>query len=357
MGQDSGYQDIVEKLYALYKEKGFLHEEEALSAMTAEGVSLVGINRVTDRLIALGVIFSNGLDFDDEENNDRTRTDFETIYAEILEVSPGQKMLIDYVRNIKPPQNREWRPLVAQMNSGNEYAFNRLFDMYLRIAVRIALNFYKDNGFEIDDAIQEGSMGLIRGIRQYDSSKHGNIGSYLPLWIQQYIDRAFTDKSRTIRLPVHVYESVQRLVQIKEKLFERKCIEPSFEEIASVAHISVKTTIRLLQAAQVPVSLEALIEDEANEEYISKYLAIPSFEGELESRFIFKAIQDSLLTLKDRERDVLILRYGLYDDQERTLEEIGSIFNVTRERIRQIEAKAFRKLNHSANVHYFKDLL
>jgi len=356
MGQVGSHQDIVAKLFDLYKEKGFLYEEEALSMMTASCVSLVGINRVTDKLIALGVIFSTNSVFDDDEDNDRTRTDFETIYAEVLEISPRQRMFIDYIRNIKPPQNREWRLLITQMKSGNEYAFNRLFDMYLRIAVRTGLKFYKESGYELDDAIQEGSMGLIRGIRQYDSSKHGNIGSYLPLWIQQYIGRALADKSRTIRLPVHVYDTVQKLIKLKEKMFKDTGRKPSYSDIATKAQIPIEKVVRLLEATQTPISLEVLL-DEANEEFMFKYLVTSAFEDEVDSRFIAKTIRDSMETLTEREKQVLILRYGLYDGQERTLEELGAIFNVTRERVRQIEAKVFRKLRHPTRARYFKDLL
>lgn len=357
MGQLGGHQaTTVEKLYALYKEKGFLREEEALAVMTADGVSLVGITRVTDKLIALGVIFADDSASNDDEDNDRAQTDYDALYAEVLGISPGQQILIDYIRNVRPPQNREWRPLITQMNSGNEYAFNRLFNMYLRVVVKIALRFHKENGFELDDATQEGSMGLIRAIKQYDGSSHGNLGSYLPLWIQQYISRAVADKSRTIRLPAHVCEVVQQITQSQKRLFDTLGREPSFIEIATDAEISVDTVIKLLKAIQEPISLETMLEDEANEEIIFKYFSIPSLEEEADNDFTVEIVRESLQTLTDRERRVLSLRFGLSDGYERTLEEVGVVFNVTRERIRQIEAKALRKLRHPTRARYIEDL-
>jgi RNA polymerase primary sigma factor len=356
MGQVVGHQVTVEKLYALYKRQGFLREDEALSAMSADGVSLVGINRVTDRLIALGVIFADDSVADDEDN-DRAQIDYDAICAEILEISPGQQILIDYIRNVHPPQNREWRSLVTQMNSGNEYAFNRLFDMYLRVVVKIALRFHKDEGFELDDAIQEGSMGLIRAILQYDGGRHGNLGSYLPLWIQQYISRAVADKGRTIRLPVHVYEAVQRLKASRNRLYDATGIEPSYAEIAAAAEISAETAIKLFKTMPESVSLENLFENEENEEIIFKYFSLPSFEEEMVDASTAEKLQDLLCTLKEREARVLSLRYGLYDGRERTLEEVGSYFDVTRERVRQIEDKALRKLRHPSRAKHITDFI
>lgn len=346
MGQVDGYQATVEKLYALYNEKGFLREEEALAVMSADGISLIGINRVTDRLIALGVIFADDSAIDDEVDNDRAQTDYEVLYDKVIEISSGQQMLIDHIRNVRPPQHREWSLLITQMRSGNEYAFNRLFDMYLRVVIRIALRYYKEKSFELDDAIQEGSMGLIRAIQQYDGSKHGNLGTYLPLWIQQYIGRAVADKGQTIRLPVHAHDLIQKLQQSKKSLFEHNGREPSDAEIAADAETSIETTIKLLEAAQKPVSLEALLEDEENEEIINKYFVIPSFEDEVDNNFLAELVQNSLSTLTDRERRILSLRYGLYDDREQTLEEVGANFNVTRERVRQIEVRALKKLRY-----------
>jgi RNA polymerase primary sigma factor len=313
---------------------------------------------VTDRLIELGVIFADDAASDDDEDYDRAQTDYETIYAEIMKIAPGQRILVEYIRNVRPPQNREWRSLITQMNSGNKYAFSRLFDMYLRVVVKIALRFHKDEGFELDDAIQEGSMGLIRAIRQYDGSRHGNLGSYLPLWIQQYISRAVADNGRTIRLPVYAYEIVQRLKQSRAKLYEKTGVEPSCAEIAADAETTVETAIKLTEVMQEPVSLENIFKNEENnEEIIIKYFSIPSFEDDLVDAELAEKLQELLSTLTDKEARVLSLRFGLHDGKERTLEEVGTVFGVTRERVRQIEDKALRKLQHPSRVKYITDFI
>jgi len=348
MEQTGGYHLTVEKLYALYNEKGFLREEETLDIMTADSVSLIGINRITHHLIALGVIFADDSAVNDDEDIDRSQTDYEAIYREVLEISPGQAMLIDYIRNTRPPQNHEWRPLVMQMNSGNEYAFNRLFDMYLRVVVKIALRFFKEECFELDDAIQEGAMGLIRGIQHYDGSKHGHLGTYLPLWIHRMIRRAVADKGRTIRIPVHAYDLIQRIKQSRLLHSSKNCCEPTDDEIAAIADTSVDKVVELSKAMEETLSYETMLETDDGRTEIESHCNIPSIDEKLESKMEKEQIYDLLFTLTDRERRVINLRYGLFDDKERTLEEVGTIFNVTRERIRQIEVKAFRKLKHLA---------
>lgn len=353
----SGHQSIVEKLYALYLEKGFLREEEALDLMSANGITLVGINRVTDKLIALGVIFADDSRANDDDGIDRAQTDYESLFDEVLAISPGQAMLINYIREVRPPQNREWRSLIAQINSGNEYAFNRLFDMYLRVVVKIALRFNKDSGFELDDAIQEGSMGLIRAINQYDDSKHGNLGSYFPLWIQQYISRAVVDKGSTIRIPVHAYELVQKIKQSQLALFEQNGREPSIDEIATASETTHETVMKLLEVTRSTVSLDYMLETEKGRVEIDKYCSITSFDEDIESNVLAEQVQKVLSMLTDREQRIITLRYGLLDGKERTLEEVGTAFNVTRERIRQIEAKTLKKLRHSSRARYIKDFI
>lgn len=241
------YQSIVRELYALYNERGFLREEEVLDRITQYGISLVGVNRITDRLIALGVIFSTDSTSIDDDDADYAQTDYDAIYKEVVIKSPGQQMLIDYIKNVRPPQYREWKMLITQMNSGNEYAFNRLFDMYLRVVVRIALRFSMKSKLELDDAIQEGSLGLIRAITQYDSSRHGNLVSYVSLWIQQYINRAEADKSRTIRLPAHINDLLNRILQSKAVLIHRNGREPLHTEIAEEAKTTAEAVRRLLE--------------------------------------------------------------------------------------------------------------
>ncbi|MBS3887410.1 MAG: sigma-70 family RNA polymerase sigma factor [Dethiobacter sp.] len=359
MGQTGGYQTTIEKLYALYKAQGFLREEEALALMTADGVSLVGINRVTDKLLDMGVIFSDGASVrvaldDSNFESDRAQLDYESVFCEALEIAPELKMFVDYIRRVRPPQNREWQMLIPQMRSGNEYAFNRLFDMYLRVVVNIALRFHKDEGIELEDAIQEGAMGLIRAIRQFDTSIHGVMGSYFPLWIQQYISRAVADKGRVIRLPVHAVESLRTILQKKERLAELNEYEPTLLDLSEATGLSINTIENLLVASQETLSLNSLIENDPDFDIVDTKDDIEEIITELSMR---DEIQEALSALSDRERHILYLRYGFIDDKEHTLEEISDVYGVTRERVRQIEAKALRKLQHPSRSKRLKVFL
>jgi len=358
MGENGGFQSIVDTLYALYKENGYLREDEALELMTAAEVSLEGVNRIKDRLIDMGVIFLDNSPDDTEYDDfdyDRSQRDYEKIFSEVLEIAPGEQMLIDYVRRVRPPQLREWQQLIPQARSGNINAFNRLFDMYLRVLIKIALQTSKRKDYELDDAIQEGAWGLIYAINKFDAGKHGNLGSYFPLWIQESVDRAIADKSRTIRIPVYTYEMLPRITDSIEKLLNRFGREPSYEEIAVEAKASVGAVKRLLETIQETVSVEMLLEDESNEEILFKYFSVPSFEEEINVKFAAAKLRECLRTLTDREREVLSLRYGLDDGRERSLAEVGVSLNVTRERVRQIEERALDKLRHPTRAQFLKD--
>ena len=351
MEHGADYRPIIESLYVVYTEKGFLREEDALEMMSASGVSLVGINRITNRLLELGVIFASD-DSSTTDDDDYSQTDYEPIFAEVLSISPGQSALINYVRDLRPPQWREWVNLMPQAKSSNQYASNRLFDMYLRVVIKIALSSYKNNGYELDDLIQEGSIGLMTAIRRYDSSKHGSFVSYMPWWVMQYMGRAIADKSRTIRVPVHTHESIKAIAKIYDSLSDKYGREPTDIEISNEAGITVERIKELRVIALEPESLDTPL-DEEKDIYFSDVLLAPEDEQPF-SQFAYKNMRSVLLSVLDelteREKRVLSLRYGIDDDQARTLEEVGQIFNVTRERIRQIEAKALRRLQQPSKV-------
>jgi len=314
MGQDGGYQTTIDKLYNLHKAQGFLREEEALNLMTADGVSLVGISRVTDKLIDMGVIFSDKPNEPkNADDNDRAQSDYKTIFREALDISPGLKFFVNYVRNVRSPQNREWQILIPQVRNGNAYAFSRLFDMYSRVIIKIALRFHKEGSIELDDAVQEGSMGLIHAIRQFNASINGNFGSYAPLWIQQYIQRAIADKGRAIRLPVHLTEDLKKLQQYENKSYG------VLDEM---------------------LSIDALLEEKPDFDIIGTDNDV----NEIVERHILKSeIAKIMMQFSQKERHILCLRYGLIDGKEHTLKEISEIYGVTRERIRQIEKKMLQK--------------
>ncbi|WP_052470939.1 sigma-70 family RNA polymerase sigma factor [Dehalococcoides mccartyi] len=359
MALSSGHQAIIDELYALYEAKGFIREEEALNLMSAYDVSLIDIQQLTEEMLGLGVIFAddNGVARNNDDYIDKTRTDYEAIFREVLSIAPGQKILIDYLRDVRPPQWREWQTLMPQAKSGNQYAFNRIFEMYLRVVVNISLAAYKVYGQELDDLLQEGALGLIRAILNYDPSKHdSSFVSYFPMWVRQYIDRAFADKSRTIRIPVHMHERMIRYQETINKLEANNGGAPDIDSIADEMGILPDEAEQIRNYFYVVEPLEnyMLVSDDG---FIECELLDANADELSEISLCREAVMSALDTLTKRESDVLRLRFGIDTGEAQTLEEVGTVFDVTRERIRQIEEKALKKLRHPSRSRKLKDLL
>jgi RNA polymerase primary sigma factor len=353
------HQVIVDKLYDLYQSRGFVREEEALDLMEVHDLSLPEIERVTGTLIGMGVIFAEDSPTEDEDDEDRTRTDYESIFSEILSISPGQRTFIDFIRDIRAPQWREWINLMPQAKAGNSYATNRLFEMYLRVVVRLALNFYKNEGYELDDLIQEGAIGLLSAISHYNDSKHESFVSYFPTWVMQFMIRAIMNKKSTIRLPVHVQESLRKLVSSIAEIKQGLNCEPSPPELALKTGMTLEKFQEMQTYLEEPISIETF-EQEDGDGFI--WYGIVDIDSQSPIEMVYESlrkncIESELKALSDRESSILSMRFGLDDGQERTLEEIGCFYNVTRERIRQIETRALHKLQYSAHTKRLKSYL
>jgi len=359
MALPSGHQAIIDELYALYKANGFLREEEALNLISAYDVSLIDIQKLMNELLGLGVIFAddNSVTRNNDDYLDKTRTDYEAIFREVLSIAPGLKTFIDYLRSVRSPQWREWRILMPQAKSGNQYAFNRIFEMYMRVVVNISLAAHKVHGQELEDLLQEGALGLIRAILNYDSSKHdSSFVSYFPMWVRQYIDRAFADKSRTIRIPVHMHERMIKYQETINKLEANNGGAPDIDSIADEMGILPDEAEQIGNYFYVVEPFEncMLVSDDGFVEY--EFWDTTS--DELVSTSLCREVILSVLsTLSKRESDVIRLRFGIDTGVAQTLEEVGTVFGVTRERIRQIEAMALRKLRHPSRSRRLKDLL
>ena len=370
MEQRGGYQATIEKLYDMYNKNGFINEEVAHKIMTADNVSLVGINRIIDKLLALGVVFVTETSADDE---DYTQTDYESLYNDVLKILPNKKQFIEYLREIRPPQRKEWRELLIQYQSGNKYAYNRLFEMYLRVVVKIAMYYdYGDTGiFDLDDAIQEGTLGLGQAIVSYNLSQHGYFSAYVTNWIRQRIDRAIADTKRTVRIPVYLQENINPIKEMIDELYQRYGREPSANEIEKEFNLSYERITLIQNLLKPTVSFEEIRENEngGSVVYLEGIIndnvdSANALEDEAplpfavtEHSILKELLNDVLGTLTYREGRVLKLRFGLIDGKQRTLEEVGQIFDVTRERIRQIEAKALRKLRHPSRSKKLRDFL
>jgi len=281
-----------------------------------------------------------------------------------LSVPPGVKindpvrMYLKEIGRVDLLSAAEEVALAKRIEAGDEEAKKRLAEANLRLVVSIAKR-YVGRGMLFLDLIQEGNMGLIKAVEKFDHDKGFKFSTYATWWIRQAITRAIADQARTIRIPVHMVETINKLIRVQRQLLQDLGREPSPEEIAEEMDLTPEKVREILKIAQEPVSLETPIGEE-DDSHLGDFIedqdaTSPSEHAAYE--LLKEQLEDVLDTLTDREENVLRLRFGLDDGRTRTLEEVGKVFGVTRERIRQIEAKALRKLRHPSRSKRLKDFL
>lgn len=301
------------------------------------------------------------LDFDDEPTEEELKdVDVEQISDDVsldnISLDDPVKVYLREIGRVPLLSSEEEIELAVKISQGNQYAKQRLTEANLRLVVSIAKK-YVGRGMYFLDLIQEGNVGLIKAVDKFDYTKGFKFSTYATWWIRQAITRAIADQARTIRIPVHMVETINRLKKVQSQLLHENGFEPSEELIAEKMELPVERVREIMRVAQEPVSMETPIgpeEDSRLMDFIRDEDALAPDEAALKT-ITNEDIDGVLKTLTPREEAVIRLRFGLLDGRCHTLEEVGSEFNVTRERIRQIEAKALRKLRHPVRSNKFKD--
>ena len=353
---------VIKDLLELGKSKGQLSTKEILDALGELDFDPEQIEKFYDTLESQGVEIVE--DFDDI-----TIDDEELAKAEGIELEPGMgadgvaiddpvKVYLKEIGRVPLLTPDEEVDLAVRISNGDEAAKKRLSEANLRLVVSIAKR-YLGRGMQFLDLIQEGNLGLIKAVEKFDYTKGFKFSTYATWWIRQAITRAIADQARTIRIPVHMVETINKVKKVSSQLLHANGREPSAEEVAEELDMPVDKVREILRVAQEPVSLETPIGEE-EDSHLGDF--IPDDDApapaDAASHTLLKETLSSVLdSLTPREEKVLRLRFGLEDGRSRTLEEVGKEFNVTRERIRQIEAKALRKLRHPSRSKKLKDFL
>ena len=363
---------LVELLELAKKKKNVLEYQEINDFFKDQPLDVEQMEKVFDFLEASGVdvlritenigddiILDDDLEIDgleDEEEEELDKIDLSV--PEGVSIEDPVRMYLKEIGKVNLLTADEETELAKRMEQGDEAAKKRLAEANLRLVVSIAKR-YVGRGMLFLDLIQEGNLGLIKAVEKFDYRKGYKFSTYATWWIRQAITRAIADQARTIRIPVHMVETINKLIRVSRQLLQELGREPSPEEIAEEMDMSVDRVREILKISQEPVSLETPIGEE-EDSHLGDFIQddnVPVPADAAAFTLLKEQLVEVLGTLTDREQKVLRLRFGLDDGRARTLEEVGKEFNVTRERIRQIEAKALRKLRHPSRSRKLKDYL
>ena len=335
------------------KKKGVLEYKEIMDYLGDIELEAEQIDKVYEYFEAQGIDVLGAMDVEEEIDKD-----LDLSLPEGINIDDPVRMYLKEIGKVPLLSAEEEIELAKRMEDGDEYAKKKLSEANLRLVVSIAKR-YVGRGMLFLDLIQEGNLGLIKAVEKFDYRKGYKFSTYATWWIRQAITRSIADQARTIRIPVHMVETINKLIRVSRQLLQELGREPVAEELAAEMDMPVEKVREIMKIAQEPVSLETPIGEE-EDSHLGDFIPDDDIPAPAEAA-AFTLLKEQLIevldTLTERERKVLRLRFGLDDGRPRTLEEVGKVFKVTRERIRQIEAKALRKLRHPSRSKKLKDYL
>ncbi len=354
-------QNILNDIVTSAKKRGYITQDEILAIFPKPEDHLEELDSLYNKLLRfnIDVFESVAKDQDDQKPIADLEKELEalTVLTEGT-VSDPVRMYLKEIGRIPLLKFADEISLAKRVEKGDREAKKTLINSNLRLVVSIAKK-YVGRGLTLLDLIQEGNQGLIRAVEKYDWRRGYKFSTYATWWIRQSITRAIADQARTIRIPVHMVENINRFLRASRKLMQDLGREPTPEEVAKTLGIEPEKALEIIKISQEPASLETPVGDEEDSrlgDFIHDATA-PTLFDTASRELLKEQVEQVLSTLSDRERRVLIERFGLKDGKPKTLEEVGRIFAVTRERIRQIEAKALRKLRHPSRGNKLKDYM
>jgi RNA polymerase primary sigma factor len=351
----------VEELLAVAKKKGYISQDEILQAFPKPENSIESLDYLYDQLISKGIdIFET---VEEDSDNQKPIEDLEKELEALNIIQGGAvtdpvRMYLKEIGRIPLLTFDQEVDLAKRLEAGDITAREKLISSNLRLVVSIAKK-YVGRGMGLLDLIQEGNQGLIRAVEKYDWKKGFKFSTYATWWIRQAITRAIADQARTIRIPVHMVENINRFMRAQRKLMQELGRQPTPEEIAEILEIEPDKAREIIKISQQPTSLDTPVGDE-EDSYLGDFIydvTAPTLFDTASRGLLKEQLNQVLSTLSDREKRVIEERFGLRDGKPKTLEEVGRMFAVTRERIRQIEAKALRKLRHPSRGNKLRDYI